>query len=105
MKDARIWLDDARDTFHDPVERVAVEEFLRDNLSVTVVPSVLPDGRTLWLFSGEKSQLAIPFDLLPDLTKSAREDGILEKYLAEFMEEVQALVAAVRTKFFPEPCS
>ena len=76
INDAHEWLQAARAGYTDPMELQAIDELLSMG-PIVAAPSVA-NGKVVWLFTGAISQLAIPIELMPDLTRHAREAGLLE---------------------------
>ena len=101
INDAHEWLQAARAGYTDPMELQAIDELLSMG-PIVAAPSVA-NGKVVWLFTGAISQLAIPIELMPDLTRHAREAGLLEKFLVAFTEEVNALIASVKQSL-ETPC-
>jgi hypothetical protein len=94
INNAHEWLEGAKAGFTDPVELKAIDELL-GRPPVVAVPSVI-NGKVVWLFTGGIYQLAIPLELMPDLTQHAREAGLLDKFLAAFIVEMDELLAGVK---------
>lgn len=94
INDAHEWLQVARARYTDPIELEAVDELLK-YLPIVAAPSVI-NGKVVWLFTGPISQLAIPLELIPDLTKHAREAGLLDRFLEAFIEEMDDLLDGVK---------
>jgi hypothetical protein len=91
---AEEWLRRARDGFTDPAEHTAIDMLL-DWEPVVAVLSVT-EGRPVWLFTAGPHQLAVPVSLMPEMTQHAREQGLLDKFLEAFEEEVQELLSGVK---------
>jgi hypothetical protein len=100
INDAAEWLQRARDGFTDPKELEAIDLLLHWG-EMTAVLSVV-EGKPVWLFVGGPHQLAIPLDVLPDLTNHARETGLFDKFHAQFATEVRELIDSVYRALFPE---
>lgn len=104
IHDAHEWLQAARASFTDQAELKAIDELL-EMPPIVAAPSVV-NGKVVLLFTGAISQLAIPLALVPDLTRHAREAGLMDKFLAAFIAEMDELLAGVKQSLEIEriPC-